>query len=317
MSQKNGISRRRFAALSAAAAFSAGMGRSVLAAPGKALPAVYFFAEATPQSMTAAFDRLAADAGIKPGAGRTGIKLHGDRVSENRALWEALQRHVPGSNYVEGNYADAYEGTGRGSTEGNIAAIAAQGVPRELIDILDRDKRYRTVPVHGGTMLKGIAVGSALLDEYAAVAVTANFRIPTFAGFSGVVKNVGIGLAGAPGKTAVHVDFQKNAAFFARLADAAKGIWDAMGKRLLFINVLTGVSAEPLEGAPRRQPATGIVASLDMTASDQAALDLVYGLTPEKYDAYAEAVKVERGFLQLEYLARIGCGSRRYRLVKM
>lgn len=58
----------------------------------------------------------------------------------------------------------------------------------------------------------------------------------------------------------------------------------------------------------------GIVGSLDLTAADQASLDLVYGLKPEAYDAYPEDVKIERGFLQLELLESIGFGSRSYRL---
>ena len=102
--------------------------------------------------------------------------------------------------------------------------------------------------------------------------------------------------------------------FFRRLAEAGKGIAEAMRGRLLYINVLTDISPEPLEGVKLSTGNLGIVGSLDLTAADQAALDLVYGLKPEAYDAYPEDVKIERGFLQLELLESIGFGSRSYRL---
>ena len=53
------------------------------------------------------------------------------------------------------------------------------------------------------------------------------------------MKNVGIGLAGSYGKTAVHgEDVARDADFFRRLAEAGKGIAEAMRGRLLYINVL-------------------------------------------------------------------------------
>lgn len=287
------------------------------AADESSLPVVYHAKDVTPQNMVRLYDLLRADAGA-PRPGRIGIKLHGDEVSMNRPLWEALREHVPGSVYVEGNWASAYESSSRGNTDGNREAIIRQGVRPEHIDILDRDKRYRNVPIAGGRLLKEVSVSSALLDEYGTVAVAANWKIPSFAGFSGAVKNVGIGLAGAEGKTAVHGDgFRKDAAFFERLAEAAKGVSEAMPGRLLYLNVLTNVQAAPLEGAEVHSGTSGILASLDMTAADQAAVDLLYGLTPAQYDAYPEAVKIERGFLQLEYLQQLGFGSRRYRLVEI
>lgn len=208
---------------------------------------------------------------------------------------------------MEGNWASAYASSGRGSTQGNLEAIAGQGVPREQIDILDRDGSYRAVPIRGGAELKEISVPAALLDEYALVIVAANFKFSTFAGYSGAVKNVGVGLAGAYGKTAVHgPGFRKDAGFFRRLADASKGIAEAMAGRLLFINVLSNLKVDPLDGAAVQEGTLGIVGSLNMLAADQAALDLVYGLAPQAYDAYSEETKVSRGFLQLECLERLG-----------
>ena len=214
--------------------------------------------------------------------------------------------------YVEGNWASTYT-SGRGNTQGNLDAIAAQGVPREQIDILDRDGAYRMVPIRSGAELNEVSVSKALLDEYGMVIVAANFKIPSFAGYSGAMKNVGIGLAGAYGKTAVHgEDFRKDAGFFRCLADASKGIDEAMKGKLLYINVLSNMKVDPLQAATVRTGTLGIVGSLSMAAADQAALDLIYGLSPAHYDAYPEDIKIERGFLQLEYLEKLGVKGRRY-----
>ncbi len=319
MSGSSKLSRRDFAVRSAALLAGAALASRVRAAgagraDSAAAPVVYYAREASAANFIAIFDRLRRDAGLETVKGRIGIKLHGDEVSKNRALWQALQAHVPGSFYVECNYASLYPG-GRGNTAGNIEAIARAGVPREQIDVLDRDKQYRDVPIRDARWFKSISTPTALLDEYGLVAVTANFKLDSFAGYSGALKNVGIGLAGSYGKTAVHgEDVARDADFFRRLAEAGKGIAEAMRGRLLYINVLTDISPEPLEGVKLSTGNLGIVGSLDLTAADQASLDLVYGLKPEAYDAYPENVKIERGFLQLELLESIGFGSRSYRL---
>ena len=61
----------------------------------------------------------------------------------------------------------------------------------------------------------------------------------------------------------------------------------------------------------------GIVGSLDLLAADQAAADLIYGLTPAEYNAYSLQEKIDRGFLQLEYLDEIKAGNRTYKLITL
>ena len=321
------ISRRRLALRSAAlvsAAVLPSLPFSLQAAESEKkgdCPVVYHASEVSPENFVEVFDRLRRDAGLADKVdGLVGIKLHGDEVDFNRPLWQALQAHVPGSRFVECNYASVYPG-GRGNTAGNIAAIERQGVLREQIDVLDREKAYTDVPIKGGKLLTSVSTPTALLEEYGLVAVTANFKLQSFAGYSGALKNVGIGLAGSYGKTAVHGEaMRRDAAFFRRLAEAGKGIAQAMaslGKRLLYINVLSDIQTEPLDGVTPRLGNLGIVGSLDLAAADQAALDLIYGLRPEQYDAFPESDKIDRGFLQLEYLEKLGFGSRLYRLERI
>ena len=55
------------------------------------------------------------------------------------------------------------------------------------------------VPIRSGAELNEVSVSKALLDEYGMVIVAAHFKIPTFAGYSGALTNVGIGVACAYG----------------------------------------------------------------------------------------------------------------------
>lgn len=287
-----------------------------LAKAEEALPVVYYAREATPEAFIEIFDRLRKDLGAEGRKGKVGFKLHGDEVDKNRALWKALQAHVPGSQYIECNWASGYT-SGRGTTEGNYEAIVSRGIPREQIDILDRNGEYRAVQTKEGRWLKAVDVPEALFNEYGLVAVTVNFNVPTFSGYSAAVKNVGIGLAGGPGKAAVHgPGFPKDAGFHRRLAEAADAIERALAGKLMFLNVLTNLDVEPLEGATVKKGTIGILGSLDMAAVDNASLDLLYGIPMEKRSAYPEAMKLERGFLQLENLASLG-HSGRYRLVEL
>lgn len=283
---------------------------------GETVPVVYYAREATPEAFIEIFDRLRRDLGAENRKGKVGLKLHGDEVDKNRALWKALQEHVPGSRYIECNWASGYT-TGRGTTEGNFDAIVSRGIAREDLDILDRKGEYRAVQTKEGRWLKAVDVPEALFAEYGLVAVTVNFNVPTFSGYSAAVKNVGIGLAGGPGKAAVHgPGFPKDAGFHRRLAEAADAIERALAGKLLFLNVLANLDVEPLEGAAVRKGTIGILGSLDMAAVDNASLDLLYGIPMEKRSAYPESVKLERGFLQLENLAALG-HSGRYRLVEL
>ena len=171
------------------------MGSKVLAAtPNQGASTVYFAKDINAENFLAIYDRLKKDGNLPDDGRLTGIKLHGDDVDTNRAMWEALLNHIPNSKFVECNYASIYL-AGRGNTQGNIRAITAQGVDKNRLDILDRKNEFTEIPIKGGKELKSLSAPTALLKEYGCVAVTANFRIPSFAGFSGACKNVGIGLA--------------------------------------------------------------------------------------------------------------------------
>ena len=81
-----------------------------------------------------------------------------------------------------------------------------------------------------------------------------------------------------------------------------------MGHRLLFINVVSNIHVDPLKGTKVRTGNLGIVGSHDLLAADHAAAE---------YNAYSLQEKIDRGFLQLEYLDEIGAGNRTYKLITL
>lgn len=99
-----GLTRRQFALYSGAIAAQF-LPLSSIRAAEPALPRVYYAKNVTAENFVAVFERLRAEAGLTSVKGRIGIKLHGDEVHVNRALWQALQANLPGSFYVEGNWA--------------------------------------------------------------------------------------------------------------------------------------------------------------------------------------------------------------------
>ena len=166
--------------------------------------------------------------------------------------------------------------------------------------------------------LRDIEVPTALLEDLGGVVVLTNFKIPSFAGFTGAIKNIGIGLVSPDAKALVHgADYQRIPGFFTRMADAAAGIKQYFGPRLICISLLTDMKASAFAGVEPQAGTLGIVGSLDPTAVDQAACDLLWHLTREQESTLSLQEKIDSGYLQLECMAAIGSGSRRYQLTAL
>ena len=72
------------------------MGSKVLAAtPNQGASTVYFAKDINAENFLAIYDRLKKDGNLPDDGRLTGIKLHGDDVDTNRAMWEALLNHIP------------------------------------------------------------------------------------------------------------------------------------------------------------------------------------------------------------------------------
>ncbi|KAB7651108.1 DUF362 domain-containing protein [Sutterella seckii] len=303
------ITRRRLGQAGAALGLLAAAGRTAAA---EATPEVFYSPEVSAEALLRIYDRLSG--GL---TGKIGIKIHGGEARVNLPLFRALQAHIPGSAFIETNWASDFGGARR-YTESHIAEIKSQGVDFAPVDVLDRDDQYEKIPVTGGKELKEIEVPSALLHDYGGTIVLTNFKIPSFAGYTGAIKNIGIGLVSPDAKSIVHgPGYERSEGFYTRLADAAKGVKDRLGDRLISISIITGMHAERIGGATPRSGDLGILGSLDPTAADQAACDLVWGLKPEEARKLSLREKIDSGYLQLECLEGIGSGSRAYRLIRI
>lgn len=273
-------------------------------------PEVFFSPEVSADALIRIYEKLSGDL-----SGRVGIKIHGGEAAVNLPLFRALQAHIPGSRFVETNWASDFGGSRR-HTATHIAEIRSQGVDFAPVDVLDRAERpedYVKLPIPGGANLKEIEVCRAMLEDYGGIVVLTNFKIPSFAGYTGAVKNIGIGLASPDGKAAVHEPgYQRSEAFFTNLADAAKGIKARMGRKVIAISILSNIHAEPFGGAAPKTGNLGIVGSFDPVAADQAACDLIWQLPSHTAQRQSIGQKIDSGWLQLEKLAAVGAGSRIY-----
>lgn len=189
------ITRRRLGQAGAALGLLAAAGR---AAAADATPEVFYSSEVSAEALLRIYDRLSG--GL---TGKIGIKIHGGEARVNLPLFRALQAHIPGSAFIETNWASDFGGARR-YTESHIAEIKSQGVDFAPVDVLDRDDKYEKIPVTGGKELKEIEVPSALLHDYGGTIVLTNFKIPSFAGYTGAIKNIGIGLVSPDAKSIVH-----------------------------------------------------------------------------------------------------------------
>lgn len=189
--------------------------------------------------------------------------------------------------------------------ESHIAEICSQGVDFAPADVLDRNDAYVKIPVKGGVHVSEIEVCRAMLEDYGGIVVLSNFRIPSFVGYTGAVKNIGIGLVSPDAKALMHdPGYERSEAFLCNLADVAKGVQNFMGSKMISLSLLSGANigartvggAEPQKGSLR--PPLGVGAGAVS-------------------DAPSVREKIDSGYLQLENLARIGAGSRACRLVEI
>ena len=104
-----------------------------------------------------------------------------------------------------------------------------------------------------------------------------------------------------------------------RITESTKSVVDHFGENIVYIDVLRNMSVscdcEGVGAAPVVTPNIGIVASTDILAADQAAVDLVYALKEEDHHDLVERMETRHGLRQLTYMKEMGMGNDRYDLV--
>ena len=189
--------------------------------------------------------------------------------------------------------------------------------------ILDEEGSM-TLPVTGGTRLTENYVG-AHFSDYDSYLVLSHFKGHAMAGYGGAIKNISIGLASSEGKNWIHSGGTSLTSFggeqdpfLESMAEAGKSVADALGDRIVYVNVMNRLSVDcDCDGNPAEPDMhdIGILASTDPVALDQACIDLVYNA--EDGQSLINRIESRNGLHTLEHAQEIGLGSRTYELVSI
>lgn len=289
------------------------------------MPDVYFTTDISPEGLLAVYEQVKG-----PIEGRVAIKWHsGEPHGPNiipRDMVKALQEGIPNSTLVEAN--TLYKG-GRDTTEKHRETLKINGWDFCEVDILDAGGAVM-LPLTGGRHFTEVSMGRNITN-YDAMVVLTHFKGHAMGGFGGSIKNIGIGNAdGKIGKRQVHGATGTDLNFSAwpmgeplmeYMAESAKATMEFFGGKMVYINVLRNMSVDcdcaGVGAAPPKARDIGILASTDIVAVDQAAIDLVYALPEEEKRDLHERIESRHGLHQLVYGEAIGLGSRTYNLVNL
>lgn len=283
---------------------------------------VYFTRDLSAEGLRRIYERVKGSM-----TGRIGVKLHtGEQHGPNiipRPWVEALVKdELPDAAIVETN--TYYEGD-RYTTEQHRETLRVNGWTFCPVDIMDADGTVE-LPVKDGKWFTGMHMGKNILN-YDSLFVLTHFKGHSKGGFGGSNKNIGIGCAdGRIGKAMIHTtpgsddmwDISDEE-FMERMTESAKAVADHFAGHITYINVMRNMSVscdcEGTAAMPVVTPNVGILASNDILAVDQAAVDLVYAMKDDEHKDLVERIESRHGLRQLTYMKELGMGCDRYRLI--
>ncbi len=292
------------------------------AGAGPSRPEVFFTQDISARGLVEIYSRVS-----RPIGGKVAIKVHtGEPNGPNilpRDMVKALQQTIPASCLVETN--TLYKGK-RFTTADHRETLETNGWTFCRVDIMDEDGAT-TIPVNGGRRFTEMSVGRHLLD-YDSMVVLTHFKGHAMGGYGGSLKNIAIGCADGPvGKKMIHaapddVDYSAwltGEPFQENMVEAAKAVIDRFGPRIVFLNVLRNMSVDcdcaGVAAAPVKARDLGILASTDLLAVEQAAIDMVYRLPEAELHDLRERIETRRGLHQLQYMKTLAMGNHEYQLV--
>lgn len=286
-----------------------------------ALPTVLMTKDISAAGLLKVYEALGREA-----TGKVAIKISSGEPGGHNYLSPELIAplvHEVNGTIVECNTA---YGGGRADTASHRQVMQDHGFAAIApTDIMDADGTM-SLPIAGGKHIQEDIVG-AHFAEYDFVVNLAHFKGHAMGGFGGVIKNMSIGIASAEGKSLIHSAGRTTSGFsmdtpqddfLESMAEAAKGVADSLGEKIVYINVMNNLSVDcdcDSHPADPTMQDIGILAALDPVALDQACVDLVYA-APDGQDL-VERIESRHGIHTLEYAAALGCGSREYELVNV
>ena len=283
---------------------------------------VYFTREITPEALMRVYKALGRAA-----TGKVAVKISTGEPGGNNFLKPALIADlVKEVNGIIVECNTAYGG-GRSNTEAHLKAAEDHGFTAIApVDIMDAEGESR-LPVAGGKHLTEDIVGSHYLN-YDFTVVLSHFKGHAMGGFGGAIKNISIGIASSNGKRLIHSAGESTTSwgnpaqddFLESMAEAAKGVIDHCGEKILYISVMNNLSVDcdcDSHPAAPQMGDIGILASLDPVALDKACVDLVYSSSDPGKVHLIERMESRHGIHTLEYAEAIGVGSQKYELVDL
>lgn len=283
-------------------------------------PVVYMTTDISPDGLTAVYEAL----NWTP-TGNVAVKLSTGEPPAGNYLRPELIADLVQS--VDGTIVEcntAYGGS-RAETAMHYQVAEDHGFTAIAdFQILDENGSM-TLPVEGGTRLTENYVGAAFGD-YESYLILSHFKGHSMAGFGRAIKNISIGLGSSEGKCWIHSGGTSRTsawggnqdAFLESMAEAGKSVSDALGDRIVYINVMNRLSVDcDCDGNPAEPDMhdIGILASTDPVALDQACIDLVYAA--EDGQSLINRIESRNGLHTLEHAEEIGLGSRTYELVSI
>ncbi len=281
-------------------------------------PIVFFTDDISPEGLVSVYEAL----GWEP-TGKVAVKLStGESEKSNNLRPELVSDLVQALDAVIVECNTAYSGS-RAATAEHYQVAEDRGYT-EIADfqILD-EYGSMELPVQNGIHLKGDLVGAHFAD-YDSYVILSHFKGHAMAGYGGAIKNISIGLASAMGKVRIHSGGtsdthwhdELHTEFLESMAEAGKAVSDALGDRIIYVNVMNRLSIDcDCDGDPSEPDMhdIGILASYDPVALDQACLDLIY--KAEGNERFLHRLHELDGEHTLEHAVEMGLGSREYTLL--
>ena len=281
-------------------------------------PIVLFTSDISPEGLVSIYETL----GWEPGE-NVAVKIStGESEKSNYLRPELIKDLVQelDATIVECN--TAYSGS-RAATAEHYQVAEDRGYT-EIADfqILD-EYGSMELPVKNGKRLESDLVGAHFKD-YDSYVILSHFKGHSMAGYGGAIKNISIGLASSMGKVRIHSGGTSDThwhdelhmEFLEAMAEAGKAVADALGDRIIYINVMNRLSidcdCDPDPSEPDIHD-IGILASYDPVALDQACLDLIY--KAEGNERFLNRLHQLDGEHTLEHAVEMGLGSREYILM--
>ncbi len=252
--------------------------------------------------------------------GNVGIKVSfgspNEQVLEPKLLTDLVQK--TGGTMFDGNGLSG----NRWTSQMNLAIARAHGFTDVGKCIMVSDSENLDMAVQNGYFLKYARTGKEFENFDTLIAVH-RVKLHSLPAFGGNIKNITLCLSNRSGKCIIHSHgTDENRYHNTEPEDLMKSFADACQavtrykKNWAFIDVLDDINPEDSCRNTKNQGKIGIIASNDVVALEQCAVDFLIE-NADVDEATKSQWKNQHQTKVIEYAENLGCGTRNYRLVEI